>query len=115
MACLKCGRETAPKEVFCAECQKVMAASPVKPDTPVVLPRRDNVEKKAPPKKQSKPEEVIGKLRKSVKRLRIAVTILSVLAAILASCLGMLAYQLWQKPDIGFNYSTVTEETGENP
>lgn len=106
MQCLKCGRKTGGKDVFCPECLTVMAASPVRPDTPVTLPRRDKIAKRAPTRKKIKPEEHIARLQKSVRRLWVAVAVLCVLLIIVT---GALVYRLLQPdtiPNLGQNYST---------
>jgi len=36
--CLKCGRDTGGKQVFCKACQDTMKRYPIKPDTKVLLP-----------------------------------------------------------------------------
>ena len=113
MECLKCRRETQAGEIFCPECLTVMAASPVKQDTPVILPRRETLKRGTAGKKTAKPEEIIAKLRKKLSRLRIAVAVLSVLLALCVGALGFFAYREWSRPDLGSNYSTIaTESTG---
>lgn len=115
MECLKCGRQTSAKEVFCDECLKVMAANPVKPDTPVILPRRDRTERRVPAKKQPKPEEIIAQLHKTIKGLWIAIAILGILLTACAGSLGVVLYQKWTQPEIGSNYSTIFSDPGGNP
>lgn len=113
MECLKCRRETQAGEVFCPECLKVMAASPVKPGTPVTLPRRDSLRRPVPQKKAMKPEEVIAKLRKKIRLLLIAVVVLGLLLAASLGCIGFFAYREWTRPDLGSNYSTISTETSQ--
>lgn len=107
MECLKCRRETQAGEVFCPDCLKVMAASPVKPDTLVILPRQNPRKRNIPQKKALKPDELLAKLRKSIFRLRIAVAALSVLLAVCVGLLGFFAYREWNRPNLGSNYSTI--------
>ena len=40
MGCLKCGRDLEDGQVFCDRCLGTMARFPVKPGTPVLLPRQ---------------------------------------------------------------------------
>lgn len=110
MQCLKCGRDTQDKEVFCPDCLRVMASSPVKPDAVVNLPHRAPVKKQAPAKKPPKPEAVIARLNKSVRRLRIAVAILCVLFALTTGALSFFLYQSYSQPDIGSNYNTISSD-----
>ena len=82
MKCMKCGIGIQTGQVFCAECQADMEKHPVKPGTPVLLPRRE----KQPVVKRSrrrvpKPEEQITGLRRIV-------LMLSVLCIVLALALS---------------------------
>lgn len=115
MACLKCGRETENKEVFCAECLQVMENStPIKPGTPVAIPQRPKTERRVPAPKQTKPEEIIGKLNKTIKRLWVAVSLLAVLFTASAGALGYLLYLNYNEPELGSNYNTISTDTGGN-
>lgn len=111
MQCLKCGRETKNREVFCPDCLEVMAAAPVKPDTPVILPERDKLAKRTPKKKQPKAEKIIAQLNKKVRRLWIAVAVLAVLFSASFGALAYLVYRDYTQPAIGSNYNTVSTET----
>lgn len=108
MQCLKCGRETQGKDVFCPQCLEVMAQCPVKPGTVVNIPQRAPSKKPPSGKKQAKPEIILARLNQSIKRLRIAVAILSVLLVLSAGALSFLLYQSYTQPDIGFNYNTIS-------
>ena len=113
MECLKCGRETRDKDVFCPQCLTVMENAPVKPDTPVILPQIRSSEKKSPAKKQPKPDETIARLRSTIKRLWAAVALLAVL---FCACVGTLTFLLYRSynsaPVIGSNYNTISPESG---
>ena len=67
MKCMRCGTEIATDAVFCEDCLAEMEKHPVKPGTPVLLPRR---EKQAPVKRSKKrtvkPEEQVHRLRRAV-------------------------------------------------
>ena len=106
MDCLKCARQTQGKEVFCPDCLAVMAASPVKPDTPVVLPQRKAKTTRTPQKKLPKAEEIISQLQKKVKALWITVAVLAILLCTAVGSLAVMLYQEWSEPEIGSNYST---------
>lgn len=106
MQCIKCGRDVEDKQVFCPECLASMDQAPVKPGTPVSIPKRPAREY-TPPVKKDKPEEIILRLQKKLKVL--SVTIL-VLVIALSISLGMITYHFVTTEhdgfDIGFNYST---------
>ena len=115
MDCLKCARQTQGEEVFCPDCLAQMAASPVKPDTPVVLPQRKPKDRRASQKKMPKAEEVIAQLQRKIKRLWIAVAILAILFTAAAGGIAVMLVHEWSEPEFGSNYSTFssTESTGE--
>ena len=106
MQCLKCGRDTADGQVFCAACAEAMEQYPIRPGTPVTIPTRP---KRAPrPTQQPKAEEQLVKVRARLRRMRICVGAL--LLALIAS-LSALGYTLWNQDEgfsIGQNYNTVT-------
>lgn len=106
MECLKCGRETQGKDVFCPGCLKVMAASPVKAGTTVTLPQRDKIARKSQSRKQIKPEEQIARLKSTVRRLRIAVAVLAVSLAVVAGAFVFRLAQPQDAPSLGQNYNT---------
>lgn len=85
MTCMKCGREISPEQVFCDSCLATMEKYPVKPDAAIHLPLRKDA---SAPKKQTgrkrplSPEELVLVLKKRTRRLRLAVTVLSILLAL---------------------------------
>lgn len=108
MQCLKCGREVLADQVFCKECLAGMESAPVKPGTPVTIPTRTAAVKKPPVQKQAKPEEIIQKLQRRVRRMAIWIGVLSLLLALSG---GFMAWHfVWEErqPTIGQNYSTST-------
>lgn len=109
MNCLKCGAEIPTGQVFCPSCLEKMAKYPVKPDTPVLLPKRPQEEQvKHPVKRKEKPslEEQLCRLHRRIRGLAAALC-----AAIVLLCLsGLAIYRLVNRPKtprIGQNYSTV--------
>lgn len=107
MQCMKCGRETEDNHVFCGACLADMEKAPVKPGTPVIIPKRPKKKNAAPSVKKEKPEDVIGKLRFQIRILWILCMTL-----MLALCIsiGLIVYH-FQNTDhnalaIGSNYST---------
>ncbi len=93
MKCMRCGEAIAPGAVFCEECLAEMKNHPVKPGTPVNLPRR---EKQQPVKRSRrrfhKPEEQIGVLR------RLVLFLLAVILALVIALTGA-TYHLLQRGD----------------
>ena len=112
MACLKCGRETGHKEVFCSGCLRLMeACDPIKPGTKAVIHQRPKSEHRPPVHRQVKPEEIIARLHRRVHRLWVALIILALLLAASAGALGCLLHAHYSKPELGSNYSTAPTET----
>ena len=114
MNCLKCGRET--DQTFCEGCREEMARYPVKPGTIVQLPKdraasspRDNRDWR----NEIDLETQIENQKRSIRRLRRAVLILTLLLA--AMGIGMF-WMLGGKsqPRPGQNYSAVTKPS-EDP
>lgn len=67
MNCMRCGVEITSGAVFCDACLADMETHPVKPGTPVNLPRREKQQPvKRSKKRVHKPDEVIGILRRWV-------------------------------------------------
>lgn len=111
MECLKCGRETAGKEIFCTECLNDMEKFPVKTGTPVVIPKREEPRRQVPQKKAPKPEEIISGLNQTIHRLRTTVCVLLILLALALAGLGFSIWYDVEDPEPGFNYSTVINPT----
>ena len=107
MDCLKCGRKTVDDHVFCDECLTVMDRYPVKPGTPVHLPRHAFVpagKKAAPRKRTISQEEQIEKLRRRLRRSRLAGLVLLV-ALSLAAVILVREFAGKDIPVIGQNYT----------
>ena len=106
MQCIKCGRETQESYVFCEHCLAAMEKAPVKPGTPVVIPKRPQ-KVYAPVIKKEKPEEQIPKLQKII---RILCWICAGLVLALSVSIGMIVWHFSANqhggPAIGQNYST---------
>lgn len=78
MFCMKCGREVPSEQVFCNNCLETMEHYPVKPGTAVHLPNRESVKKPANRKRVLSAEEQVQQLKLTVKRLIVAIAILTV-------------------------------------
>ena len=120
MKCLRCGRDTAPEQVFCNACLDHMARHPVKSDTPIYLPVRKP--KEAPKKsyhrfrRERSAEEMIAILRKRVKVLTALVVILVMMFAAAATGVWFAKKQGADLsiPNIGQNFKTVTDIFKDN-
>ena len=107
MKCMRCGTEIIGEAVFCEECLADMEKHPVKPGTPINLPRREKQQVvKRSRKRIPKPEEQLSALRRLV-IWQLVVIILLVLA------LTASIYMLFNQPNPadskwlpGQNYST---------
>lgn len=117
MNCMRCGRETGPKEVFCEECRAEMAKCPVKPDAVVQIPSR-NEEQPAKKQPRRRPvlteEEQIKALTKRNRLLRVLLIVALLLSVTFACVSAKVLREMVSKSLIGRNYTTVgqTESTG---
>lgn len=115
MNCLKCGNEAEQEQVFCTHCLEIMSRYPVKPGTPVQLPKRDILpaQKKQSRRRQLAPEDQIVHLKVLVRTLA---ALLGVVSIILGLFVGL--YFMKEKtsdtavPSIGQNY---TVDPTDNP
>ena len=101
MNCMKCGAETPEGQVFCDHCLSVMEDYPIKPDTRIHLPKRDDpveAPKRSPRKKRLTQEEQISALRLKVLRLRLTAVILALLLCVAGVILGQKMYKDFTKP-----------------
>lgn len=81
MGCIKCGKAVTNNAEFCDECLADMERHPVKPGTPVILPKRDELPAtKHSRKKTVKPEVLVTQQRKAIRWLLLITTILLVIA-----------------------------------
>ena len=88
MHCLKCGTQTIGDRVFCDNCLETMDKHPVKPGTPVQIPKRltaAEVKRNSSRKKALTPEEQLERMQKAVKWL--VLTIITLLLALTLSVL----------------------------
>lgn len=111
MQCLRCGREIAVGDVFCRDCLADMAGHPVKPGTPVLIPKRQETvapKKQAPRRPAVPPEEQVKRLKR---RLRLVSAVLALVLAVgcAAAWFGYrYIVELRSKRLPGQNYSSVT-------
>lgn len=108
MECMKCGRSIDPGQVFCESCLKGMEKYPVRPGTPITLPRRTATpSKKAQPRRRALTHEELTIIqRRTIKRLWIA--LLCTLLCLAVSVVLMLHFASNQEvhSNIGQNYNT---------
>ena len=112
MNCLKCGAEAPENQVFCDHCLSVMAQCPIKPGTPVNLPKRaltiEEPKKPVKKKRTPSPEEQIAGLRRQILGLRFAVVILVLALCVVGGYLALRLHQDFLLPDAGRNYTIDT-------
>ena len=94
MRCLKCGKDIPNGTVFCDSCLEDAKAYPVKPGTPIKLSFREDppAARPAATRQAQSPVEQNQRLRRSVRKLRIMVVLLSVL---LMATAGLLLHTLF--------------------
>lgn len=85
-----------------------MERYPVKPDTPVVLPKRQMKERRNHGKKPTRSEELIEQLQHRLRVLRRSVAILVALLVLVTGLLTIQLIRQWKQKEIGSNYSTIT-------
>jgi hypothetical protein len=69
---MRCGVNTAEKEVFCSDCLASMEKYPIKPGTPVHIPMRGmapDAKKVSKKKRDLTPDEQISRLRSMIRML----------------------------------------------
>lgn len=112
MKCMRCGTGITSGAVFCEECLADMEKHPVKPGTPINLPRREKQQSvKRSKKRFYKPEEHISALRRLVAWL---MTLIIILVLALTAAVYMLVNQPDQNDGSwlpGQNYSTSADAT----
>lgn len=92
MYCLRCGNETSDDHVFCDACLETMEQYPIKPGTPIKLPRKNAAPavKKQSRKKAITPEEQVIRLKVVIR------TLLALLGAAIV-LLGIFAFLYFQQ------------------
>lgn len=111
MNCMKCGRETAEEQVFCAGCLEEMERYPVKPGTVVHIPSRaETVEVHKTPRRK-KPvlpvSEQMTRLWKKLLWTRVALAVMLILFGILCFAVGRVMIEWDTREVIGQNYTAV--------
>ena len=108
MECLKCGRSIDPGQVFCESGLNGMEQHPVRPGTPITLPRRTAApSKKAQSRRRAMTQEELTVIqRKTIKRLWVA--LLCTLLCLAVSVVLLLHFASNQEihNNIGQNYNT---------
>ena len=117
MNCVKCGKKTEGKDVFCPECLETMQRYPVNPGTKVHIPARPEPaeRKQTKSRKEKSSEEQIAALQRRVRWLMMVIVGLIVALAV---TVGMLVYQMNEPADEqppqsrSRNYTTSATEDG---
>ena len=112
MYCLRCGKDTTGKEVFCSSCLEVMEKYPVPSGTPIVIHRRAALPKKAPVKKKLSPEEQVIRQRKTIRWLTVALVCSILMLGLSIALLFDIMPEEEAKVTIGQNY--VTRDTANH-
>ncbi len=112
MSCLKCGKETAGNQVFCDNCLCVMELHPIKPDAKVSLPHREEavIPRKSTRKRAQSPEEQLTSLHRLVRRLIVALALVSLLFCLCAAALAYTYLSSKDLPVVGRNYTIDTTQ-----
>ena len=113
MECMKCGRNIEPGSVFCDSCLESMEKYPVKPGTPINLPRRtgSTAKKSSPRRRNLSHEELLTVQRRTIRNLRIAIVCLVICLAAAITMMLYFAQNQEVHTNIGQNYSTKGYDT----
>lgn len=112
MPCIKCGKDTVDKNVFCPECLEQMEAYPVKPGTPVLIPQHSPTRRYQTRKLRApEPEEIIRRQKRVIRLLTVCVCVLLVAWAITTA---MVIHSMLQEESvpIGQNFGYTTSQQG---
>ena len=116
MNCMKCGRDIPAEQVFCDNCLEIMKKYPVKPDTVVQLPRsRQQIaqKKQSARRRPLSPEEQIPVLKKSLRRHKLCIAILSLIIVAAAVFAFLQVQQLTSLPELPHYTNSTPDTTGE--
>ena len=114
MGCLKCGRDVEEGQIFCHACLENMERCPVKPGTPISLPRP---REEATARKASRlklpltPEERVKRLRRRCRWIS-GLAVLSLIASIVLGIVFLRHLRNDRKPQRGQNYSAMETTEG---
>ena len=97
MACIKCGKDTTNNAEFCETCLAEMTYYPVRPGTPVILPKREeHSAARHSRKKTIKPEQQVAHLKKGMRWLLVICLLQLVLLAVAA----VMIWLMWDETAI---------------
>ncbi len=108
MQCLKCGKEIAEKDVFCADCLAEMQHYPIKPGTVALIPPQPPQQKRASERRMLSTEQ---KLKASTRHVRVLSFLLTLAVALLIGVTALMISLMQDgsiEPLIGQNYSTAS-------
>ncbi len=112
MRCMKCGREIAEQQAFCEDCLLEMEKYPVKSNTVVQLPPRNDVsavKKKTYRHKERKQEDLLRQQRLVIRCLCAGLAVAVAAFTLVAVMLLKMLEQRDAAPGIGQNYGTIAE------
>lgn len=113
MSCIKCGKDTAEKNVFCQECLDGMESYPVKPGTPVLIPVHSTPRRHPPRKVRApEPEEVIRRQKRIIRLLSVCAAVLLVAWALTTAVILKMLFEEDSVP-IGQNFSFTTSQDAD--
>ena len=118
MHCMKCGRDIAEDQAFCADCLADMERHPVRPGTVILLPTPEKQQPKKPllRKKPAPPvEEQVAFLKKTIIRLYILIFCMLAIIGVLAYTSGWAISELDIQRLLGQNYSSATDAEATEP
>ena len=116
MQCLKCGKKTAEKQVFCVECLVLMEKHPVKPGTVVHIPQRQRKEADKHHGARDVEDAKENQILRQRNVIRALIGVLAVMSVVLLLTAGMLLHVMNRESagkDIGKNYTTT--DTTDRP
>jgi len=85
--CMRCGKDTQDRDVFCPECLEEMERYPVKPGTVIQIPVRRDPAEKPKRKKELTLEEQLAAANKKLDLLRRWLIVMTAAAALLGTLL----------------------------
>lgn len=107
--CLKCGRKTDEKQVFCDSCIASAKEYPIKPDAVVVLSHRDAPPLRTGPRKRPPTaEERLAKTKLCNRWLIVTVVILGLALSVASAYLVQQSNELQFSQLVGRNYTIQT-------
>ena len=112
MYCLKCGREIEDQQVYCSGCLEIMERYPIKPGTPVQLPKKNPIPAQKKQNRRGTPS-----LEDQLRHQRRIIKVLISMLLVVSLAASFFAFQYFQpeatedEPSPGQSWSVASEET----